>query len=381
MSRLGFANIYELLDESDSSGVESGKKAQEALEKKNAAAAAALAPTPKPASTQGKPAGERRQGGNSESRGPRSDRPRGDRPPRAEGDRPRGPRPDRPQGERPPRTEGDRPPRAEGDRPRRPRPVSDSPQLEGGEANFNESGQAAAAGAPRTNLPRGQKGGPRGDRGYERRRTGDQDQRPKREYDRHSGTGRGKEVSKGGAGKGNWGSVEEEAQASIDGSAAEVAAAEDAKKEGEEGAVEVPATAETAAEAEPEEPPVRTLDDYLNQRKKVAVTGPAPRRAGEGEDSEAFKGYTQFAREEESLFSVDRSAKDKKAKETKEGSQKKVSADQVLRFQDKERRDNRDDRKGGRGGQQGRGQQRGGRTGGAAPSFDLSAFPSLSTKA
>jgi len=59
-SRLGeFANIYELLDESDSSGVETGKKAKEAVEQKKAAAAAALAPpvAAKPANTQGqKPA-------------------------------------------------------------------------------------------------------------------------------------------------------------------------------------------------------------------------------------------------------------------------------------------------------------------------------------
>jgi len=365
MSRLGFANIYELLDESDSSGVETGRKAQEALEKKNAAAAAALAPAqpPKPVQQQtGKPAGERRQGGN-DARGPRQDR---------------GPRPPRPQGERSPRT--DRPPRAEGDRPRRPRPPQSS--VEGGEATFTEAGQAAAEGAPRPNIPRGQKGGPRPDRGYERRRTGDQDQRPqKREYDRHSGTGRGKEVSKGGAGKGNWGSIEEEAEgASAQGSAAEVAAIEDVKKEGEEATTEPAAPAEAAEAAEPE-PAVRTLDDYLNQRKKVAAALPTMRKAGEGEDSSAIKGFVPFTRTEETLFAVDKVNKDKK-KETKESTEKKVSADQVLKFQEKERREREGgDRRGGRGGARGGNQ---GKRGGNASSFnigDQSAFPTLSTKA
>jgi len=383
MSRLGFANIYELLDESDSSGVETGRKAQEALDKKNAATAAALVPVAKPAQPQttGKFAGERRQGGNNDSRGPRQPRQEGDRPPRQP--RQEGDRPPRQEGDRPPRQprqEGDRPPRQPrqgGDRPpRRPRNENAAP-AEGGDAEA----QTGAEGASRPFVPRGQRGGPRPDRGYERRQPGDQDQRPRREYDRHSATGRGKEVSKGGAGKANWGSLEDETHATVEGSVSEVLAAQDVKEE-----VKEDAAAPAAQEAEVDnEPPVRTLDDYLSEKKKAAAARESAaaniRRAGEGEDAGASKGFVPFAREETSLFAVDRSGKDKKSKESKDAAEKKVSADQVLKFQDKERagrEDRRGSSRGGRGGFQGRGRG----AGGAAPNFgDQSAFPTLSQKA
>lgn len=396
MSRLGeFANIYELLDESDSSGVETGKKAKEAVDAKKAAAAAALAPPTanKPVNTQGQ--NERRSPSTRGPRGPRQegDRPQGERRPRQEGDRPQGERRprqegDRPQGERRPRQEGDRP-RQEGDRPRRPRPTSDSPR-EGGENSFAESGQAAAGGEPRARLPRDQARGPRPDRGYERRNPGDQDTRPgKREFDRRSGTGRGKETSKGGAGRGNWGSVEE--ATALEGNTADAAAAAAegaAEKEGETAAVEAVATpAAETTEAAPadDEPPVRTLATYLSERKSTAAAQPA-RKAGDGETN-SYAGFQPFKREEESLFAVEKSAKTKSGKgESKDAKEKRVAADQVLRFQ-QERREGSQERgnnrggRGGRGGNQG-GQRRGGNAGSNAPNFgDASAFPGLSTKA
>lgn len=364
-SRLGdFANIYDLLDESDSSGIESGKKAKEAVEQKKAAAAAALAPTvtAKPANTQGqKPAG----------RSPRTDRPRGPRPDGAA----------RPEGERRPRPQGERRPRTEGDKPRRPRPA---------EGEFAESGQAAARGEPRAHLPRDQVRGPRPDRGYERRNNGDQDTRPgKREFDRRSGTGRGKETAKGGAGAGNWGSEDAEAH-SLEGQSATTAAAVaegQTQKEGEEATAETTAAApaETTEAAAPvdNEPPVRTLSAYLAERKSTSAAQ-ASRKAGDGEDSSAYKNYQPFKKEEESLFAVEKTAKVVKTKE-KESKEKKVSADQVLRFQQEKRdREDRGDRgtrgRGGRGGQGG--QRRGGNSQGSALNFtDASAFPGLSTKA
>jgi len=382
-SRLGeFANIYELLDESDSSGVETGKKAKEAVEQKKAAAAAALAPTvvAKPANTQGqKPSGDRRSPRT--DRPPRGPRPEGDRAPRPEGER--RPRPPRQEGDRPPRPEGERRPRPDGDRPRRPRVEGES---------FAESGQAAARGEPRSHLPRDQVRGPRPDRGYERRNNGDQDTRPgKREYDRRSGTGRGKETAKGGAGAGNWGSDEAEAH-SLEGQSATTAAAVadgvEAPKEGEETVATTDAAAAPAAEATEaaapvdDEPPVRTLAAYLSE-KKGNTAAQATRKAGDGQDESAYKNYQPFKKEEESLFAVEKSAKEKKTKE-KDSKEKKVSADQVLRFQ-QERRD-REERGGSRGGRGGRGgqggQRRGGNSQGSALNFtDAAAFPGLSTKA
>jgi len=386
-SRLGeFANIYELLDESDSSGVETGKKAKEAVEQKKAAAAAALAPpvAAKPANTQGqKPAGDRRSPRT--DRPPRGPRTEGDRPPRQEGERrprPEGERRPRQEGDRPPRPEGERRPRQEGDRPRRPR-------TEGGENSFAESGQAAAGGEPRAHLPRDQARGPRPDRGYERRNNGDQDTRPgKREYDRRSGTGRGKETAKGGAGAGNWGSDEAEAH-SLEGQSAATAAAvaDGVPKEGEEApatdAAAAPAaeSTETVAAAD-DEPAVRTLAAYLSE-KKGNTAAQATRKAGEGQDESAYKNYQPFKKEEESLFAVEKSAKEKKTKE-KESKEKKVAADQVLRFQQERReREERGGSRGGRGGRGGQGgQRRGGNSQGSALNFtDAAAFPGLSTKA
>ncbi len=75
-------------------------------------------------------------------------------------------------------------------------------------------------------------------------------------FERKSGTGRGKEVAKDGAGAHNWGKT----------------------KEGEEGAAEAPAAegdaAATEAEAEvPAEPEVKTftLDEFLAQKKAAAA--------------------------------------------------------------------------------------------------------------
>lgn len=74
----------------------------------------------------------------------------------------------------------------------------------------------------------------------------------KREFDRHSGTGRGKEVSKGGAGKGNWGNEKAEAL--------------EAEKRGD--AADVEENNEEEVDNTPVEPekPTFTMDEYLARR-------------------------------------------------------------------------------------------------------------------
>ena len=92
-----------------------------------------------------------------------------------------------------------------------------------------------------------------------------------REFDRISGTGRGKEVSKGGAGGHNWGSAEEEARKAEQGTSEEAAPAAEGEAAAE-GAEAKPAAegeaAAPAAPAEPEvvEPPTKTLDEVLAER-------------------------------------------------------------------------------------------------------------------
>jgi plasminogen activator inhibitor 1 RNA-binding protein len=56
-------------------------------------------------------------------------------------------------------------------------------------------------------------GGRRG--GYTDGEAGDESGRPRRAYERHSGTGRGYEIKREGAGRGNWGTVTDEAIAQL----------------------------------------------------------------------------------------------------------------------------------------------------------------------
>lgn len=105
--------------------------------------------------------------------------------------------------------------------------------------------------------------------------------------DRRSGTGRGKEVKKGGAGKGNWGNAEPETT-------------EESVKAPEPEVVEEPVIVETEEERTKRETEEKkreddrqkeerqmTLEEYLQKKKPVGLELPAPRAPGEGaSDSE-----------------------------------------------------------------------------------------------
>ncbi len=111
---------------------------------------------------------------------------------------------------------------------------------------------------------------PRGERPprTERAERGERSERPpKREFDRHvSGTGRGRQIKKGGEGKFNWGNPAKEGDA-------------EAPKEGEaapaEAAVEAP-----VEPAEPEGPVVKGLAEFRAEQAAAAVAGDkkAPRQ-------------------------------------------------------------------------------------------------------
>jgi len=81
-------------------------------------------------------------------------------------------------------------------------------------------------------------------------------------FERHSGTGRGKEVSKGGSGKGNWGNPKEEAEhaekESIEEVVADTPIAEEENAPGQVVDEPVPEVIEP-------ETPTFTLDEYLKK--------------------------------------------------------------------------------------------------------------------
>lgn len=201
----------------------------------------------------------------------------------------------------------------------------------------------------------------------------------KRTYDRRSGTGRGKEMKKGGGGAHNWGSDKNEARK-----------AEGHIDEKVVDKVDGPVTEETENKApavvvvEEEEDKTISLKDYLNTKKTTDSPFFAPKEE-KALDSNEFSGATAHVAVEED-FLVMGSAKALR----KKGGEKKKSTLIDLGFRtakpNEDRRSNDGDRNGGRGdrrGGRGRGGGRGGRGGKqggkSGSSFELSskAFPSL----
>lgn len=133
--------------------------------------------------------------------------------------------------------------------------------------------------------PRGKEGQRRGE--HKGGHGGDNrgDRRPKREFERRSGTGRGREVAKGGRGAYGAGNPAQDAQeAEKDPSAAEppVEGAEDNAEE----------TAEPEVEEEPEEP-TYTLDEYMERRNEARVKAAA--LVGNVKERKVTKDSSEFA--------------------------------------------------------------------------------------
>lgn len=217
----------------------------------------------------------------------------------------------------------------------------------------------------------------------------------KRQFDRKSGTGRGKEVAKGGAGGANWGNDKLEALK------AEKHIAGDAE------VVEVTATEEAVVEAEPVEPEpiVFTLDEYQRRRaEQTKVNSEAFSEVKIREVSADFAGM-KTSENTESDFIAMRAAKAAKAKKEQRSTSKTVVLDvsftappveqpeRERRTCDRERGGDRGGRGGDRGdrprtgrGDKARGEGRGGRgepraarapRGPKVDVNDASAFPSL----
>ncbi|OQR87921.1 hypothetical protein ACHHYP_07955 [Achlya hypogyna] len=255
-------------------------------------------------------------------------------------------------GERKPRGDGERKPRADGER----KPRTDRPE-----------------GSTGTNLRNERERGERPDRSHAHQ--GERGDR-KRNFDRRSGTGRGKEVSKSGGGGHNWGNEADKTELA-------------AEAEIQEGVVaEEGATEEVAEVAVEEEVKTLTLDEYLAQKKQSRTStelfGEVEVRAVANEFSDAAlvtkDGKTPDFIEAsyEKVFTKKTSGRKKTLLTDVGFSVAPVSAP-------------REEREGGRGGRGGRGAPReGGRGGrGAAPAkraegkskapnvADTAAFPSL----
>ncbi|CAI7923852.1 unnamed protein product [Closterium sp. NIES-54] len=115
-------------------------------------------------------------------------------------------------------------------------------------------------------------------------RGGDGERRaPRREFDRHSGTGRGHEMKRDGAGRGNWGRADEVPQTGEQEEAGEEGEAKQANgtAEGEAAAEGDAAAGEAAAEAAPaeEEDKEMTLEEYEKVREEKRKALAASRTA------------------------------------------------------------------------------------------------------
>ncbi|XP_076945960.1 RGG repeats nuclear RNA binding protein A-like [Bidens hawaiensis] len=242
---------------------------------------------------------------------------------------------------------------------------------------------------------RGGYGGPRG--GYRGGRRGGytngdaaDGERFKRVHERHNGTGRGNEVKREGAGRGNWGTVTDEIAVEPEESVVEVEKKGDAEKPaGQEDGVDANKEnpEEKVEEKEPEEKEM-TLEEYekvLEEKRKALLALKSEERKVDLDKDFAKMQLLSNKKSEEDIFVKLGSEKDKRkeAADKEEKAKKSLSINEFLKPADGERYYS----PGGRGGRgRGRG-PRGGYSGGhrlndvAAPAIgDVGQFPSLGVK-
>lgn len=237
------------------------------------------------------------------------------------------------------------------------------------------------------NGPRGgYRGGRRG--GYTNGDAAD-GERPRRVFERRSGTGRGNEFKREGAGRGNWGTATDEVTVELEEPVIEGEKnVESEKPAGQEDGVDVnkenPAT--EAEEKEPEEKEM-TLEEYEKvleeKRKALQALKSEERKVGLDKDLAKMQ-LLSNKKSEEDIFVKLGSEKDKRkeAADKEEKARKSLSINEFLKPVEGEKYYN----PGGRGRGRGRG-SRGGYGGGnrmndvAAPAIeDVGQFPSLGVK-
>ncbi|KAL9234344.1 hypothetical protein vseg_009227 [Gypsophila vaccaria] len=234
---------------------------------------------------------------------------------------------------------------------------SAAPGPQGDEGEGGRATERRSYGGPRGPYRGGRRGGYNNDEG----RDGD---RPRRNYERHSGTGRGNEFKREGAGRGNWGNQSDE-----------VAPIEKVKEETEKNvsaenlpvgveAVDVnkEAQPEETEEKEPEEKEM-TLEEYEKvreeKRKALLALKTEGRKVEVDKDLQSMQQLSN-RKDEESVFIKLGSDKDKKKEASeKERAKKSVSINEFLKPAEGERYYS----PGGRGRGRGRGPRGGGGSG------------------
>lgn len=241
---------------------------------------------------------------------------------------------------------------------------------------------------------RGGYGGPRGGfRGGQRGGFGNGEvadgERPRRVYDRRSGTGHGGDIKRDGAGRGNWGTAADEIaqETEVPAAEGEANAAVEKQPEGEEnGDAEKENAVNEAEEKEPEEKQM-TLEEYekvLEEKRKALQSMKVEERKVDVKEFESMLMVSKKKNEEEVFIKLG-SEKDKRkeAAEKEERAKKSMSINEFLKPAEGENYY----RAGGRGrGRGGRGREGGYGGGGRfsysndvrAPSIeDPSQFPTL----
>jgi len=202
----------------------------------------------------------------------------------------------------------------------------------------------------------------------------------KRTYDRRSGTGRGKEIKKGGGGGRNWGSDKNDArrnQGVVDEKALDKKEADgvETPTEGEEPKVE-----EEKVEVKEEEPEDNTIsyEDYLKTKESSAsgILAPVEKKDFVNE----FEGKSTHSVKKDLTFLVMGGGKQLRKKGVKKEDKKTLTAG--FRVADPNKRGGREerggrDRKGGRDRRGGRGGRGKGKPTAAINTADTDAFPTL----
>jgi len=222
----------------------------------------------------------------------------------------------------------------------------------------------------------------KGDRGTKKGRGGPPPTRDgKRQFDRRSGTGRGREIKKDGGGSRNWGSDKNEAKKAEHAESAEKAAnnAEDANIVEEENAV---VEEEPVVEQEPE-PATFSLDEYLAEKAKIQADNELFAPKEEKMIDTDFSGKAVVKIVEEDYFGLGGGKKLRKKNKDKKEVETVVPSFKVAKPERSDDRDSgrRGDRRGGRGvdgkrGGRSRGEEKKSK-GSAVNVMDASAFPSL----
>ncbi|KAG2302134.1 hypothetical protein Bca4012_060450 [Brassica carinata] len=230
--------------------------------------------------------------------------------------------------------------------------------------------------------------------GFANGKTGDVE-RPRRIYDRRSGTGRSNDVKREGGGRGNWGTPEDDIQPATEEPTSEVEKSSVAEKEGGEDATTDAKKESPEVEQEEKEPEDKemTLEEYekiLEEKKKALQATKVEERKVDTKVFESMQQLSNKKTNEEDIFIKLGSDKDKRkdAAEKEEKAKKSLSINEFLKPANGETYNprggyrGRGGRGGGRGQRDGKvnggGNQRNGGASAPAPAIgDSAQFPSL----